>query len=128
MFRWLFLNESALTPAEHAAWKVSTLRIILASSFILEGLIAVHSSLSAVDQGVYRVLWLVAFFYTLKTITLYCSAHSLRFAAGLLIANVYGTGLTIALATQDSELAKLGFVFVYISPVIARVFFPPGWH
>ncbi|MBC3862675.1 EAL domain-containing protein [Undibacterium jejuense] len=123
MFRWLFLNESALTPAEHAAWKISTLRIILASSFILEGLIAVHSSLNAVDHGSFRVLWLVAFFYTLKTITLFCSTRSLRLAAGLLIANVYGTGIAIALATRDPEIAKLGLVFVYITPVIARVFF-----
>ena len=123
MFRWLFLNESALTPAEHAAWKVSTLRIILASSFILEGLIAIHCSVSAVDQHAFRVLWMIAFFYLLKVITLYCSASSLRFSAALLIANIYGTGLAVVLATQDPELAKLGFVFVYISPVIARVFF-----
>jgi len=66
---------------------------------------------------------MIAFFYLLKVITLYCSASSLRFSAALLIANIYGTGLAVVLATQDPELAKLGFVFVYISPVIARVFF-----
>ena len=123
MFRWLFLNESALTPAEHAAWKISALRIILASSFILESWIAVHSSFNAAAQGTYRVLYLVAFFYAVKALALYFSSRSLRISAGLLIANVYATAFVIVSTIQDPALAKLGYVFTYASPILARVFF-----
>ena len=123
MFRWLFLNESALTPAEHAAWKISALRIILLSSFILEGWIAIHSSITAAVQGAYRLLWVVSFFYAVKMLALYFSSRSVKVGAGLLIANVYGSAIFIVCTVQDPALAKLGYVFAYASPILARVFF-----
>ena len=48
MFRWLFLSESGISPEEHTRWRISALRIILVSGFILEALIAIHSSIDAI--------------------------------------------------------------------------------
>jgi diguanylate cyclase (GGDEF)-like protein len=123
MFRWLFLNETALTPAEHTAWKLSALRLILVSSFVLEGWIALHSSVAAWERGVYRVLWIVGLFYSLKILAIYFSDRYLKIAASLLIANIYFVAFAIATLTQNPELANLGLVFVYTAPVIARLFF-----
>jgi len=123
MFRWLFLNESALTPAEHAAWKISALRIILVSSFFLEGWIAVHSALNSAAQGAYRVLWIVAGLYGLKSLALLVSRRSLKLGASLLIANLYAIAIVVATTVPDPSLARLAYVLAYVTPILARVFF-----
>ena len=123
MFRWLFLNETALTPAEHAAWKISALRIILVSSFLLEASIAIHSATDAAAQGFYRVIGVVALLYGLKSSALLASRRSVKLGASLLIANVYATAAVVVLAVQDPSVARSGFILAYITPILARVFF-----
>ncbi|MFZ6656818.1 putative bifunctional diguanylate cyclase/phosphodiesterase [Undibacterium sp. TJN19] len=123
MVRWLFLNESALTPAEHAAWKLSALRIILMSGFLLEAIVAVHSSLDAIAVGAYQVLWVVGFFYVLLALGLYYSSHHLRAGAAILIGTVYASAFAIICLINQFEIAKLGYIFIYTTPIIARLFF-----
>lgn len=123
MFRWLFLNESALAPAEHAAWKISTLRILLVSGFILEAWVALHSSFRAVERGAYEILLTVISLYALKSVAIWGSRKYPRFSAALLLLNIYGIASAISIFTRDPELAKLGYLFVYITPILARIFF-----
>lgn len=123
MFRWLFLNESALTPAEHAAWKLSALRIILMSGFVLEAAVAIHSSLDAIAVGAYQVLWVVGFFYVVLALGLYYSSRHLRAGAAILIATVYASAFAIVSLINQYEIAKFGYIFIYTTPIIARLFF-----
>ena len=123
MFRWLFLDESVLSPAEHAPWKISALRIILVSGFVLEALIAIHSSLDAIAIGAYHIVGIVISFYVLLTAGLYYSARRPDRGAGILIATVYGAGAAIVFFVNIDEIAKLGIIFVYTTPIIARLFF-----
>jgi diguanylate cyclase len=123
MFRWLFLNESGISPAEHTRWKISALRIILVSGFVLEALIAIHSSIDAVAIGAYQVVAIVISFYALLTSGLYCSTRHPDLGAGILIATVYAAGASIVFFVQVDEIAKLGIIFVYTTPIIARLFF-----
>jgi len=123
MYRWLFLTESGISPAEHMRWKISALRIILVSGFILESLIAVHSSLDAVAIGAYQVIAIVISFYIFLAAGLYCSEKHPDLAAGLLIASVYAAGASIVFFVQVDEIAKLGIIFIYTTPIIARIFF-----
>ncbi|MFZ6720953.1 putative bifunctional diguanylate cyclase/phosphodiesterase [Undibacterium sp. Ji49W] len=123
MFRWLFLNESALTPAEHTAWKLSALRIILMSGFVLEAAVAIHSSLDAIAVGAYQVLWVVGFFYAVLAVGLYYSSRHLRAGAAILIGTVYASAFSIVSFISDFDIAKFGYIFIYTTPIIARLFF-----
>ncbi|MBS1229226.1 MAG: hypothetical protein H6R17_2503 [Proteobacteria bacterium] len=123
MFRWLFLDDCALSSAEHTLWKISALRIILVSGFTLEALIAIHSSLAAIAIGAYHIVAIVASFYVLLCAALFYSAKRPDCAAAILIATVYATGAAIVLFVNVDEIAKLGIIFVYTTPIIARLFF-----
>lgn len=123
MFRWLFLDESVLSAAEHAAWKISALRIILLSALVLEALFAVRSSIDAISVGAYHVVAIVAFLYAQLAIALYYSGKHPRRSAAILTAAIYAVGAAIALLISDDQIAKLGIVFVYATPIIARLFF-----
>lgn len=123
MFRWLFLNESLLHTSGHASWKISTLRILLLSGFVLEALIAAHSSLAALRIGAYHVVVIVALFYLLLAAALSYSGRHPDRGAALLVATVYAAGATITLFVSIDEIAKLGVIFVYSAPLIAGLFF-----
>lgn len=123
MFRWLFLNESVLPAAEHAPWKISTLRILLLSGFMLEALVAAHASREALAVGAYHVLAIVAAFYVLLAMALYYSGRHLGRSAAILLLTVYAAGAAIVHFINANELAKLGVIFVYTTPIIARLFF-----
>ena len=123
MFRWLFLDESVLSPAKHALWKISALRLILVSGFLLEAVIAIHSALDAIAIGAYHIVAIVIAFYALLTVGLYYSARRPDFGAGILIATVYAAGASIVFFVTVDEIAKLGIIFVYTTPIIARLFF-----
>ena len=123
MFRWLSLNESALDPSEHAIWKISALRIILASGFLLEAIVAIDSSLQAIAVGAYHILWIVGLFYAVLGLGLYYSARNVNLSAGILIATVYGAAFSIIAFIDQFEIAKLGYILIYTTPIIARLFF-----
>lgn len=123
MFHWLFLNESGISPTELTRWRISALRIILVSGFLLEAIIAVHSSLDAIAIGAYHVVAIVAVFYAMLSAGLYFSVRNPNYGAGMLIVTVYAAGATIALFINVDEIAKLGIIFVYTTPIIARLFF-----
>jgi len=120
MFRWLYLNEYA--SAEHSAWKLSALRIILLSSFVLDGGIALHCCWSAAGNDVREIWTIIASLYALNICALVCSRSFPRSSASLLLLNVYGTALAIIVTASDPALAILGYVFIYAAPVIARLF------
>ncbi len=123
LFRWLFLEDSALAPTEYPAWKISALRIILVSGFALEALIAFHSSWAAVAVGAYHIVGIVALFYCLLATGIYCSLRKPRLGAGILIGTIYAAGVAIMLFVNVHEVAKLGVIFVYTTPLVARIFF-----
>lgn len=123
MFDWLFLDENGISPEELTRWRVSALRIILVSGFLLEAIIAIHSSLDAVAIGAYQIVAIVVVFYAMLTAGLYYSARNPDRGAGILIATVYCAGAAIALFISVNEIAKLGIIFVYTTPIIARLFF-----
>lgn len=123
MFRWLSLNESGLDPTEHTVWKISALRIILVSGFLLEAIVAVDSSLKAIAVGAYHVLWIVGLFYLALSIGLFYSARHVALSAGVLIGTVYGAAFAMLSFIDQFEIAKLGVIFIYTTPIIARLFF-----
>src|ERR1035437_7612536 len=123
MFRWLFLNESGISPANHMRWKISALRIILVSGFVLEALIAIHSAMDAVAIGAYQIVAIVISFYVFLAAGLYYSARHPDFSAGILLATVYAASASIVFFVRVDEIAKLGIIFVYTAPIIARIFF-----
>lgn len=123
MFDWLFLNESSFSAAEQALWKTSALRIILVSGFVLEASIGLHSSYTAIGIGAYHIVGVVLFFCLILAAGMYYSTRHPRFASGILLATVYAAGLAIVYFVKVDEIAKLGIIFFYTTPIIARLFF-----
>ena len=110
MLHWLFLNESGISQTELTRWRISALRIILVSGFLLEAIIAIHSSLDAIAIGAYHVVAIVAVFYAMLTAGLYYSARNPNVGAGILIATVYAAGVAIVLFVTVDEVARLGII------------------
>jgi PAS domain S-box-containing protein len=123
MFDWLFLKESKFLAAEQTSWRVSALRIILVSGFFLEASIGLHSSLTAIRIGAYHVVALVMFFGLVLVAGMYYSTRRTRMASGILVATVYAAGMAILYFVQIDDVAKLGILFFYTTPTIARLFF-----
>lgn len=123
MFDWLFLNDNALSPAEHTRWRVSALRILLVSGLLLEAMVALHIALDAIAISAYHIVAVVVVFYILLSFGVYYTAKRPRLAAAILLFAVYAAGTTILFFVNVDELAKLGIIFVYTTPIIARLFF-----
>ncbi|MES2103432.1 MAG: sensor domain-containing phosphodiesterase [Pseudomonadota bacterium] len=99
------------------------MRTILVSGFMLEAIVAIHSSLDALAVGAYHVLWIVGVFYTLLAIGLYYSQRRLYLSASILIATVYAAAFSIICFVREFEISKLGYLLIYTAPIIARLFF-----
>ncbi len=123
MIRWFSLNDSGLDSTEHAVWRISALRIILVSGFLLEAIIAIDSSLKAIAVGAYHVVWINVVFYLLLSIGIYYSARNVTLSAGILIGAVYGAAFATLGFIDHFDIAKLGIIFIYTTPIIARLFF-----
>ncbi|RIX46852.1 MAG: sensor domain-containing phosphodiesterase [Rhodocyclales bacterium GT-UBC] len=123
MFDWLFLNDNALSPAEHARWRVSALRIILISGLVLEAAVALHVALDAIAIAAYHIVVVVVAFYLVLAIGVFHTAKRPNLAAAILLFAVYAAGTTILFLVNVDELAKLGIIFIYTTPIIARLFF-----
>ena len=123
MLNWLSLDESSLPPSEHTAWKISALRIILLSGLVLEALIGFHSSWDAIALGAYQVVVITLVFFVLLALGTRYSSHRPAFSAGLLIFTVYAAAFSIVGFVGIVEVAQLGFIFVYTTPLIGRLFF-----
>jgi diguanylate cyclase (GGDEF)-like protein len=122
MFHWLFLDESALSPAEHAPWKISALRIILASTLTLEALIAICCASDAIAVGAHHLIAIAAAFCALLGVAFVNSARRPGCTAAILIATIYAASAAISLFGNLDEIAMLGIIAVYATPIIARLF------
>lgn len=123
MLRWLFLSGRAPGHDDHIAWRLSALRIILASGFVLQAVVAFDAFITALLTGTYQALWLVGAVYGLLALGLYYSQNNLRRAAALFIAAVYVAGFLISGMVARFEVAGLGIILLYSTPLIARLFF-----
>ena len=74
-------------------------------------------------SGAFHVVAIVAFLYAQLAFALCYSGTNPRRSAAILIAAIYAVGAAITLLISVDEIAKLGIVFVYTTPIIARLFF-----
>ncbi len=123
MFQWLLLKENALSAAENTVWKESALRIILFSGLLLELVIGTFSVIDAMKVGAYYVLALVLGFFVALMVAVYSAIRRPIIGSAILIATIYAAAFCIVYFVRDTEIAKLGIMFVYTAPLIARIFF-----
>lgn len=116
--RFLFLPH-AHASSEAEAVQLSALRIVLVAGCILEGSIAVHSAWIAIERGLYYIVWIVLLFYAALVWTILVSARNRRLGTSLLIGVVYAAGFFISACVRIPEIARLGFVFCYVAPLLA---------
>ncbi|EJL92297.1 diguanylate cyclase (GGDEF) domain-containing protein [Herbaspirillum sp. CF444] len=123
MFQWLLLKENALSAAENTVWKESALRIILVSGLLLEFGIGLLSAIDAVKVGAYYIVVIVTGFFLALSLAVFASVRRPVIGSAMLIATIYAAAFCIVYFINDAEIAKLGIMFVYTAPLIARIFF-----
>ncbi|ASU37002.1 hypothetical protein hmeg3_00980 [Herbaspirillum sp. meg3] len=123
MFQWLLLKENALSAAENTVWKESALRIILMSGLLLEFGIGLLSAMDAVKVGAYYIIVIVTGFFIALSMAVFASLRRPVIGSAMLIATIYAAAFCIVYFIRDTEIAKLGIMFVYTAPLIARIFF-----
>lgn len=122
MFRWLFFSENGLSPAEHAAWKLTALRIILFCGIALDALIALYSLVHDKNLVEPVTAFLATIFFCTKILGLIWSAHQPRRAAILLSASIYLNAILLVIYTSDFQIARFAYILIYITPIIVRLF------
>lgn len=122
MFRWLFFSENGLSPAEHAAWKLTALRIILFCGIALDLLIAIYGLAHGVQAIDPVTAILAASFFAIKLLGLYWSAHKPERAAVLLSSSIYANAILLVAYTSDFQIARFAYILIYITPIIVRIF------
>ncbi len=117
---WLLLDDIDGDPKR---WKLSTYRIIIASSLILCLLLAAHSFATAWALGVTAVIVTITAYYIALLTALRIGKRSPSLGAALLLLMVYACGLLILFGVEEQSLSDLGVIFLYIAPVIAWIYF-----
>ncbi len=117
---WLLLDNVDGDPRR---WRLSTYRIIIASSLLLCLLLAIHSFTTAWKLGVVSVIATIASYYVALIVALRIGARFPNLGAGLLLLMVYICGLLILFGVGDYALSDLGVIFLYVAPVIAWIHF-----
>lgn len=118
---FLLLRDATAPTSQAQRWQLSALRIILVFGLLLESTIFLHSSWEAAQVGLYDIIGMVLVFFVLLSGTLYLTSRSLKLGAWSLILIVYAAGFCIATAVSITEIAKLGIIFIYTSPLIALI-------
>ena len=121
--RFLLIDELNLQAAEPTIWKMSVLRIILASGLLLTSAIVLHSSYQAYQQGLYYVIVLTAGFSLLLWSTLSLRKKQLRAASASLVLTIVLAGLCILFFTLDIASARYGLLFFFTLPIVLRLFY-----
>jgi diguanylate cyclase (GGDEF)-like protein len=119
---WLLLNDAGDDPRR---WKLSAYRIIVASSLLLCLLVAAHSLATAWALGIVSVIATVCAYYVALILALHTGERSPTLAGSLLLGMIYVCGLLILLGVGDYALSDLGVIFLYVTPVIAWIYFGP---
>ncbi len=122
MFRWLFFSEDGLSPAEHAAWKLTALRIILLCGIALDTMIAMYSLAHGMSFIEPVTGLLAAVFFCTKILGLIWSGKRPRRAAVLLSSSIYLNAILLVIYTSDFQIARFAYILIYITPIIVRLF------
>ncbi len=121
--RLFLLHEPEAPELGEPVWRQSALRIILISGICLEFLVAAHSSWQAIGLGLYHIPVIVTGFYLLLAAAIYAALRNVRLGAGFLLLTIYAASLHILFFVDVFEIAKLGIIFAYSAPLVARLFF-----
>lgn len=124
-FHYFLLADLSELEQPIERWRVSALRIILVSSFLLCLAIAIHSSFSALHLQIYYVLPLTIGFYAVTSIQIWFSKKYYRLSAYSLLISIVASAISINTYISDPALAMLGPIFMYSLPLVAFVLLGP---
>ncbi|MCF2858093.1 GGDEF domain-containing phosphodiesterase [Pseudoalteromonas sp. SMS1] len=103
------------------AWRLSALRIILTTGLILCFGIFLNSLPAAIDYNLDYVIALTAGYTIALGCLLYLSRRAFFLTAQLLLFSIVMAGVFINFFIPTVELAHLGSIFMYITPIIALI-------
>lgn len=119
--RFFLLEEEQKPKVNVPTWRLSALRIILATGLILCLGIFLNSLPAAIDYKLNYVIALTTGFTLAVGALLLLSNRSFYLTAHLLLICIITAGVMIKLFIPSIELAHLGSIFVYITPIIALI-------
>lgn len=118
---YLLLSEDSDTEQGIAQWRISALRIMIIVGYSLYTLVAIHSSMSAQQAGLYIVLPITLTFYLAASIQLWLSKRYYCISAYSLLISIVASAITINTLVKVPVLAMLGPVFVFTLPLAAFI-------
>ncbi|WP_155730507.1 GGDEF domain-containing phosphodiesterase [Pseudoalteromonas luteoviolacea] len=119
--RFFLLEEEQRPTVKVPAWRLSALRIILATGLILCFGIFLNSLPAAIDYDLNYVIALTAGYTVSLGGLLFLSKRAFFLTAHLLLLSIVLAGLFINLYIPNVELSHLGSIFMYITPIIALI-------
>lgn len=119
--RFFLLEEEHKPRVNVPTWRLSALRIILATGLVLCFGIFLNSLPTAIDYNLDYVIALTTGFTLTLGALLFLSSHTFFITAHLLLICIVVAGVMIKLFIPSLELAHLGSIFVYITPIIALI-------
>ena len=119
--QYFLLTDENQHPSEVDLWRVSALRIILATGFFLCLAIVIHSSAEALRVNLTYVLILTCSFYLAMSVQLWMSRKYFYLSAYTLLLTIVAAGICINVFVKSPDLSKLGSLFLYSTPLVAFV-------
>ncbi|KZN66575.1 hypothetical protein N473_09285 [Pseudoalteromonas luteoviolacea CPMOR-1] len=119
--RFFLLEEEQKPRVNVPTWRLSALRIILTTGLVLCLGIFLNSLPAAIDYNLNYVIALTSGFTITLAALLLFSSRSFSITAHLLLICIATAGVMIKLFIPNLQLAHLGSIFVYITPIIALI-------
>lgn len=120
---YLLVQPEQLQALDSDTWKMSVVRTVLLSGFILTFSILAHSSYRAYSLNLPHVLILTGLFTLILWGGLSIGRRRVGMAMGLLTGTIVLAGLSIILFTGDLNSTHYGLLFFFSLPVILRIFY-----
>lgn len=121
--QYLLFDQHHLKTTDNTVWKLSVIRLVLASGIILTLGIVVHSSYAAYTQKLYHVLILTFGFSALLWGSLTLSKEQISLATGLLTGTIILAAFCILFFTIDLVYARYGLLLFFTLPIFLRLFY-----
>ncbi|MCC2616726.1 EAL domain-containing protein [Aestuariibacter halophilus] len=119
MKQFLYLSDVQHPDDSVETWRISVLRIILLSGFLLCLWIVVHSSYQAITVNLYHVIVLCVSFYAVMGLLLWASRRHYSIAAYGLLVTILAAGVCINLFAISGYLHMFGALIWYATPLVA---------
>lgn len=121
MKSWLLLDDTVQVHPSIENWRISALRIMLLTGFLLSGIVVADSTRVAYFLNLTHIIVITFSFYTAMGLQLFFSQRYYHGVSVALLITIISAGLTIHIFVPNPQLVLLGTIFSYALPMVALI-------